>query len=141
MTNLTHKAQEVFANDRYATDITGVSIDLVEPRKALCSLVIREEHRNAMGAVMGGVIFTLADLAFAASANAELLAEEKPLAWVSLGSEIHYLAQPRGERLLAETSCIKQGRSTCVYTIHIFDELNSPIAIVTTTGMKTNKEI
>ena len=55
MTNLTHKAQQVFARDRYATELTGVSIDLVESRHACCSLTLLPPHRNAMGAVMGGV--------------------------------------------------------------------------------------
>lgn len=87
---------------------------------------------------MGGVIFTLADLAFAAAANADLLANDQPLEWVSLGSEIHYLTQPKGSRLLAETHCVRQGHSTCVYTINIYDELSTPIALVTTTGKKSN---
>ncbi len=136
MTNLTLKAQQVFAGDRYATGLTGVTIDFVESRYACCSLTLQPTHRNAMGAVMGGVMFTLADLAFAAAANADMLAAELPLAWVSLGSDIHYLAQPKGTRLLAETHCVRQGRSTCVYHINISDELSTPIALVTTTGMK-----
>ncbi|MBR3986824.1 MAG: PaaI family thioesterase [Bacteroidales bacterium] len=138
MTNLTHKAQQVFARDRYATELTEVSIDLVESRHACCSLTLLPLHRNAMGAVMGGVMFTLADLAFAAAANSDLIADDLPLAWVSLGSEIHYLAQPKGSHLLAETQCIRQGRTTCVYIINIHDELSTPIALVTTTGMKSN---
>lgn len=138
MTNLTHKAQQVFASDRYATELTEVTLDLVESRHACCSLTLQSTHRNAMGAVMGGVMFTLADLAFAAAANADLLAEGQPLAWVSLGSEIHYLAQPKGGRLEAETRCVRQGRTTCVYTIDIHDEQSTPVALVTTTGMKSN---
>jgi acyl-CoA thioesterase len=55
-----------------------------------------------------------------------------------LGSEIHFLAQPKGTLLLAEASCVKQGRTTCVFSISIKDELNTPVAMVTTTGMKTN---
>jgi len=138
MTNLTLKAREVFANDRYATDITGVTLDMVEPRHVCCSLTITPSHRNAMEAVMGGVMFTLADLAFAAAANADVLESGGNLAWVSVGSEIHFLAQPKGARLLAEASCVKQGRTTCVFSISIKDELNTPVAMVTTTGMKTN---
>lgn len=141
MTNLTHKAQQVFVNDRYATDLTGVSVDLVEPGKACCSLCIQAIHRNAMGAVMGGVLFTLADLAFAAGANACLIDEGLSLGWVSLGSEIHYLAQPKGSRLLAEARCVRQGRTTCVYTIDIHDELSTPVALVTTTGMNSNRTL
>lgn len=136
MTNLTHKAQEVFYNDHYASEATGIVVDKVEPGFAQCSLTIMPHHRNAMGGVMGGVMFTLADLAFAAAANTESLTQETSLVWVSLNSSIHYLAQPKGQRLIAETSCVKQGRTTCVFNIHIHDELNTPTALVTTTGMK-----
>lgn len=138
MTNLTHSARTIFANDRYATEATGVVIDLVEPGFARCYLDIQPHHRNAMGAVMGGVFFTLADLAFAAAANTSRIQDHEALEWVSLGSSIQYLSQPKGQRLIAETTCIKQGRTTCVFNIRICDELNNPTALVTTTGMKIN---
>ncbi|MCQ2294946.1 MAG: PaaI family thioesterase [Bacteroidales bacterium] len=136
MTNLTHKAQEVFAQDLYATQATGVVIESVEPRHARCSLMIEPTHRNAMGAVMGGVMFTLADLAFAAAANAELIMDNVQIAYVSLSSTIQYLAQPRGQQLLANATCVRQGRSTCVYQILITDELGNQVALITTTGMR-----
>lgn len=136
--NLTLKAREVFANDHYATEATGATIDKVERRMAECSLTLAGKHRNALGAVMGGVMFTLADLAFAAAANSEMLMEEGGLAWVSLGSDIQYLAQPKGMALRAQANCVKQGRSTCVYHIKISDELDNLVAVVTTTGMRIN---
>lgn len=138
MTNLTLSARAIFANDRYATECTGVVIDLVEPGYARCSLDILPQHRNAMGGVMGGVFFTLADLAFAAAANTQPIQNGEQLAWVSLNSSIQYLAQPKGQRLSAETSCFKQGRTTCVYNILIRDEHNNLTAMVTTSGMRIN---
>lgn len=138
MMNLTHKAQEVFANDHYATEATGVRIDEVSQHYSQCSLDLAPIHRNALGAVMGGVMFTLADLAFAASANSDLIANDNSLAWVSLNSSIQYLTQPRGNTLVAKTSCIKQGRTTCVYNINISDENDTLVAVITTTGMRIN---
>lgn len=138
MTNLTLKAQEVFANDKYATQATQVVIDRVEPHFAQCSVQLDDCHRNALGAVMGGVMFTLADLAFAVAANTDRLEEDASLAWVSLGSNIQYISQPKGERLIAETSCVKHGRSTCVYSINIHDEHDRLAATVTTTGFRIN---
>lgn len=138
MTNLTLKARETFANDLYATAVTGIEIDKAEEGFARCALTLTVQHRNAMGAVMGGVIFTLADFAFAIAANSYCLSEDKPLAWVSLGSNIQYLAQAKGNRLIAETSCVKHGRSTCVYSISVEDENENRIAIITTTGMRIN---
>lgn len=138
MTNLTLKAREVFANDKYATQATGVVIDQVEEHYAQCSLTLGPSHRNALGAVMGGVMFTLADLAFAAAANSDRLASNEGLAWVSLNSTIQYLSQPKGEKMIAETACVKHGRTTCVYTISIYDEQKHLAATITTTGIRIN---
>ena len=137
MTSLTHKAQERFANDRYATETTGIRIEAAEEDYARCSLTLTPLHRNAMGAVMGGVMFTLADLAFAVAANSRYLADDKPLQWVSLSS-IQYLGQTQGDSLTAETTCVKQGSSTCVYTVTIRDGHNKNVALVTTTGIHIN---
>jgi len=40
----------------------------------------------------------------------------------------------KGERLIAEAKCVKNGRTTCYYTISITDELGTKVAEVTTTG-------
>ena len=138
MTSLTHKAQELFGNDRYATEATGVKIDEVREGYVLCSLTLTPLHRNAMGAVMGGVMFTLADLAFAIAANSQCLANNQPLQWVSLSSTIQYLGQTHGSTLVAETNCVKPGGSTCVYSISIHDGHDKQIALVTTTGIHLN---
>lgn len=137
MTSLTHKAQERFAHDLYATEATGIIIDDAKEGYARCSLTLTPLHRNAMGAVMGGVMFTLADLAFAVAANSECLVEDQPLQWVSLNSTIQYLGQTKDRTLIAETHRVKSGRRTCVYNITIHDSSNQDIAMVTTVGMST----
>ena len=58
----------MFEKDRFATD-NGAVIDEVDDHYAKCSLKIEDRHRNAMGAVMGGVYFTLADFALAVASN------------------------------------------------------------------------
>lgn len=135
MTSLTLKARDQFAADRFATEAAGVSIDAVEPGSAVCSMQLLPVHRNAMQAVMGGALFTLADLAFAVAANSRCLANDEPIAWVSLESSIHFLAQTKGSMLKAEATCVRQGRSTCVFNILITDEQNCRVALVTTVGM------
>lgn len=135
MTSLTLKARDLFCRDRFATEAAGVSIDAVEPDLAVCSMPLQPIHRNAMQGVMGGAMFTLADLAFAAAANSRCLIADEPIAWVSLESSIHYLSQPKGAMLTAQASCVRRGRSTCVYSILITDEQQHRIALVTTTGI------
>ena len=118
----------LFANDLYATQQTGVRISRVSERYACCEMDIAEHHRNAMGNVMGGALFTLADLAFAAAANHD------GLHWVSVNSTINYLSPVSDGTVTAEAKCLKEGRRTCVYNIEIHDSHGKMIAYVTTTG-------
>ena len=58
----------LFREDRFATE-NGAVIDEIGDHSAVCSLTVTDSHRNAMGAVMGGTYFMLADFAFAVAAN------------------------------------------------------------------------
>ena len=116
-----------FKKDRYATE-SGAVIDEIGDHYAKCSLKLGEFHKNAMGGVMGGVPFTLADFAFAVASN-----WQNPGS-VSLSTNITFLGTAKGERLIAEARCVKSGRTTSYYRIDVTDELGNPVAAVTTTG-------
>lgn len=123
------EVREFFLNDRFATE-NGMQVDEVGDKYAKCSMDICDRHRNALGGVMGGVPFTLADFAFAIAAN-----------WqgnvvVSLASNISFCGVARGERLTAVANCIKDGRSTCCYNVEVKDELNNMVAVVIINGFK-----
>lgn len=128
-----NEAKTIFSNDRYATELTGVELTFLEPRHSVCTLEVRPEHCNAMGRVMGGAIFTLADFAFATAANSERLE------WVSMESTIHYLSTAKGTILKAEAKCIREGRKSCVYEIAVSDGTERNIAIITTLGLKVDE--
>lgn len=139
--NLTAIARAIFAEDRYATQATGINIDQVCENTTVCSLNLTEMHRNAKGAVMGGVIFTLADFAFAIAANSGIIAAEgmeAKLQWVSSSSTIHFLSTAKGDRLTATTSPVKQGRTQAVYQINVTDSDGHQVALITTSGTKVN---
>lgn len=123
------EVRTLFKNDRFATE-NGAVIDEIGDHYAKCSLKIEDRHRNAMGAVMGGVSFTIADFAFAVAANWQ------EIGTVSLNSSITYLGAPKGKYLTAEAVCVKNGRTTSCYRIIVSDELGNPTATVTTTGYK-----
>ncbi len=120
------ETRRLFQNDRFATD-NGAVIDEVDDSYAKCSLKIEDRHRNAMGAVMGGVYFTLADFALAVASNWEKMGN------VSLNSEITYLTAAKGERLIAEAVCVKKGKTTSYYRIDVKDDLGNLTAAVTAT--------
>lgn len=85
-----------------------------------------------MGAVMGGVPFTLADFTFAVASN-----WQNP-GTVSLSSNITFLSSPKGTKLTAEAICIKNGRTTNYYKVEVRDDLDNLIAAVTISGYNTN---
>lgn len=121
------EVRRIFKGDRFATE-NGAVIESIGDHSATCSLVITDSHRNAMGAVMGGVYFMLADFAFAVAANKE------NVGCVSLHSDISFLGAAKGNKLTAKAVCIKDGRSTAFYRTDITDNLGNLTATVTTTG-------
>ena len=94
------EVRRIFEGDRFATE-NGAVIEAIGDHSATCSLVITDSHRNAMGAVMGGTYFMLADFAFAVAANWE------KMGCVSLRSDISFLGAAKGEKLIAKAACVK----------------------------------
>ena len=127
------KAREFFNGDFYATKSTGIIIEEVGDHFARCSFEITRNHQNAYGGVMGGAIFTLADYTFAVSSNFN-----QPQT-VSITSQINFIGMAKGKKLIAESTLLKDGRSTCLYGISIWDELDTKVAYVTVNGMKLSR--
>ncbi len=109
------EAREYFKGDRFAA-VNGMQIDELGEDICVCSMTLTDDHRNAYGSVMGGVIFTLADFAFAVMSN--------NIHNVSVAQQvsINYLAAPKGKRLIAEASCVKTGRTSTVINVLVSDE-------------------
>lgn len=116
-----------FEKDRYAT-VNGAVIEAVEEGYARIVMELDEHHYNAVGGVMGGAIFTIADFAFAVAANWQ----GKTV--VSQTAQITYLGRAKGKKLIAEAKQVKDGRSVCYYVIEVKDELGSQVAHVTSSG-------
>ena len=122
------QAREFFAQDRFAVRCMGAVIEQVGDKYAKCSLILDERHYNAVGQVMGGVAFTLADFVFAVASNFR----QSPT--VTLTSQITYLNPVKGKMLLGESRLIKDGKRNCFYEIAITDELGTQVANVMITG-------
>ena len=125
------EVRKIFEGDRFATE-NGAVIESIGDHSATCSLIITDSHRNAMGAVMGGTYFMLADFAFAVAANWE------KMGCVSLRSDISFLGAAKGEKLIAEAVCVKNGKTTACYRVDVKDELGNLAATVTATGYHVN---
>ena len=92
----------------------GIKVDEVEPGHARAHLRVRKEFQNFSGYVHGGLIFSLADQAFAAASNSfERLA-------LALQMSINYLSPPVvGDELTAEAHQVHSGKKISVYRIKV----------------------
>ena len=126
MTDL-EKAREYFSGDRFATE-NGAVIEELGDGYAICSLHLEDRHKNALGNVMGGAVFMLADFAFAVAANFG-----KKTTVSSTGS-ITFLKATKGSTLYARAEAIKEGRSSVYYEITVTDDKGTLVARVTASG-------
>ena len=126
------EARAYFAADFFAAE-NGVSLDRLSECGSECSLILTDRHRNAEGGIMGGAIFTLIDLAFAAAAN------DVHLPTVAQQVSVNFLSGSRGTRLIARASCRKDGRTSCVYNVDVTDDLGRDIAQAVVTGFKVTR--
>jgi acyl-CoA thioesterase len=127
--NSLEEAREFFYKDKYAVN-TGITLDEITEEEAICSLNLTDEHKNAYGGVMGGVIFTLADFAFA------VLSNQIHQLTVAQQVDIHYLSAPKGEKLIAKATCRKSGRTSSIVNVDISDDTGRDVAQFIGTGFK-----
>lgn len=127
MTKSFDELVEFFSKDRFATN-NGMYIESVTEGDASCALEITKEHLNAVGGVQGGVVFTLADFAFAVATNCG----ERCV--VSVKSDITFMHATRGKKLIAHAVEKSSTRKLTFYDVEIRDDLDELIATVTMTG-------
>ena len=127
------EVRTLFAGDRFATEACGCRVVEAARGHAVCEFDIADIHRNAMGNVMGGAIFTLADFALAIACNIG----EEPTMGVS--NSIQYFNATRGSKLIATCRADKSGRTLAFYTVDVEDDLGVPIAKMTATGFRRTR--
>lgn len=97
---------------------------------------IRDQFKNdryateSLGAVMGGVYFTLGDYSFAIASNVG----QPPT--VSVNNSIDYLTAAKGDRLVAECHMEKAGRAMCFARIDVCDGEGRLCARMNVTGAR-----
>jgi acyl-CoA thioesterase len=108
-------------NDHFAKYL---GIEILEARDgyAVTELVLNDNHLNGVGRVQGGVIFTLADYAFAVAANSD------GCPTVGMNVNITYFKAPTGRRIRAEAIEITKQRRVSGYQVTVFDEDGSVVS-------------
>lgn len=121
------KVKEFFQKDRFV-HANGIDIVSAGEGTCECAAVIAESHLNAGNVVQGGMIFTIADFAFAVASNC------KHSNVVSMSNNITYVRPPKGKTLIARAKEISATRKTCLYEVELTDELGTQVAFMTATG-------
>lgn len=105
--------KERVCQDPFA-QLLEIEIDEIGKGYARVSLKIKDTFKNFSGYVHGGVIFSLADQAFAIASNS--------MGLLALGIQmnISYISTARvGDKLIAEANQINFGRKISVYRIKV----------------------
>ena len=121
-------------DDRFAKSI-GAQLTKVQEGYACAELTIEPRHLNGAGVCQGGVIYTLADLAFAAVANSHGILS------LGISNTITFLKSAQlGETIKAE--CIEQvNHHRLPYCdIKVSNEQGEILAIVTGLAYRMKKE-
>lgn len=111
-----------FKKDKFANYI-GIELLDVKDGWAKATLKIKEHHLNGLNSVHGGVIFTLADLVFAAASNS------RGRVAVAINNTISYVKAPQGDVLFAEATEVALNHKLATYTVNVTDGQDQVIAV------------
>jgi acyl-CoA thioesterase len=109
----------------------GVEVVEVAPGAATCRMDVREEHANPFGTVNAGAIYTLAETAFGAAANAHGNVA------LAVNLSIAYLRPATGKRLTATATELSAGGHMATYSVRVTDETGTLVADVQAMGYRT----
>jgi acyl-CoA thioesterase len=109
-----HPPETMLRDDRASTELLGMHVVEMREGYAVVTMVVRDDMTNGHGITHGGLVFTLADTAFAMACNAE------GSVTVSSGAEITYFAPTRAGEELTATAKLRsmRGRSG-IYDVEV----------------------
>ena len=119
--------EEFFKNDTFAYGRVGCRITEAWRGHGVAELDLEDHHCNAEHNVMGGVIFTLADYAFAA---ATMCGEASS---TTLTSTIEFMRATKSGKLTATCDLDRAGRKVGFYTTDVHDDKGNLVARVVAT--------
>jgi acyl-CoA thioesterase len=126
---------EVFKSDPYAAHL-GIEFVEVEDGRCLTRMKLSDVHRNFLGGVHGGAIFSLADVAFSAASNS----------WgtkaAAINVTIDFLAAvPDTPYLEAEVRKTGRGGRAVHYSMEVTVASGETVAVLSGWVYQTDKDI
>ncbi len=127
--------KETLLQDKFCCETVGIELLEMAPGRAKTRLKIGPQHLNGLGIVQGGVLFTLADFALAAAANAHGNAA------VLINSSISYAKAVSEGTLLAEAEEEAINPKLATYRIRITDQDGELLAVVQSTVYRKKQQL
>ena len=125
----------MYENDQ-ASNALGMTIEAIGPGHARLSMTVRDNMLNGHKTCHGGLIFTLADSAFAFACNA------CNRATVALGAQITFIEPARlGDVLIAEATEQSRTRRTGVYDVEVVSDDGRKIALFRGNAYETKGQV
>jgi acyl-CoA thioesterase len=114
--------KKYFAKDAFA-ELCGIEIIEAGPGFARTRLTIDKHHLNSLGIAHGGILFTLADMAFAAAAHT------RGKSAVAINTTISFIKAGKTDTLYAEAREVSRNRKLATYTVQVTDRTNEVLAL------------
>lgn len=106
-----------------ASAALGMTILVDEPGRAVVSMPIRDDMLNGFGVTHGGMVFAVADTAFAMACN------DDDTVTLAAGADITFLKPTTsGQVLTASAEFRAGGGRSGLYDVHIVDETGAIVA-------------
>jgi len=116
-------AEKMYAVDRASREL-GITVEIPEARSATASMDVTDRMINGFDVCHGGLIFTLADTAFAFACNAT-----DDMTVAAAGS-IEFLRPARpGDRLVARARERQRGRRSGIYDVEVRNQSDELVAL------------
>lgn len=120
----------------YFSQWLGIVLEEVAIGYCRASFVIRKEMLNGHGIVQGGVLFSVADTAFAFACNAQ------GKLTVALEVGVNFIKPAvAGERLVIEAKVLHHGYKTGVYDVRVLNEKEELVCLFKGTCYTSSKNI
>ena len=114
----------------------GIGILEARPGYARTRMPLDERHENGVGIAHGGAMFALADIAFAAAANAAT-----NTAVLNIATSVSYLKAGTVGPLEGEAKAINIGHRVSVYEVRVTDGNGALLAVFQITGYHTERPL
>ncbi|SMX42585.1 hydroxyphenylacetyl-CoA thioesterase PaaI [Octadecabacter ascidiaceicola] len=117
------KSAEIMWSNDHASPWLGMSLDQVDEGSAVLSLTVAKHHTNGLGNCHGGIIFALADSAFAFACNS------RNQATVAQHNSITYIVPGKlGDTLIATAHEVSLSGRSGIYDVSVKTEQGTLVA-------------